>query len=120
MRGSTVVSDLLDTADEVLLCTIVIGELLSGFKKGSAEKNNKVILHEFLSVPYVGILPLDDVTAERYAVILDYLQKQGTPIPTNDIWIAASAMQHGLTIISGDKHFALIPQIITETVTHKL
>ena len=117
MRGSTIVSDLLDDADDILLCTIVIGELLSGFKRGIAEKRNIAILHEFIAAPQVKVLSLDDVTAARYAVILDYLRKQGTPVPTNDIWIAASAMQHGLSVISGDKHFANIPQIVTETVT---
>jgi len=117
MRGSTVVSDFLDDVDDILLCPVVIGELLSGFKRGVAEKRNNAILHEFLAEPHVNLLSLDDGTAERYAVILDYLRKQGTPIPTNDIWIAASAMQHGLSVISGDKHFAMIPQIVTETVT---
>lgn len=87
MRGSTVVSDLLDDADDIMLCTIVIGELLSGFKRGVDEKRNNAILQDFLSVPYVNVLPLDDGTSERYAVI------------------------------SGDKHFAMIPQIVTETVS---
>ena len=116
MRGSTAVSDILDAADEVFLCSIVIGELLAGFRKGGAEKANKGILKEFLAVPQVGILPVDDVTAERYAIILDYLRKQGTPIPTNDLWIAASAMQHGLTLVSGDKHFLSVPHIVTEEI----
>lgn len=116
MRGSTAVADLLDGADEVLLCSAVIGELLSGFKKGENEKRNKVILDDFLTVPTVGLVSIDDVTAERYAVILDFLRKQGTPIPTNGLWIAACAMQHGLTLITGDKHFALVPHVITETV----
>lgn len=116
MRGSIAVSDILDNADEVFLSAIVIGELFAGFKRGGAEKKNIGVLKEFMSVPHVEILPLDDATAERYAVILDYLRKQGTPIPTNDIWIAASAMQHGLSIVSGDKHFSLIPHVITENI----
>lgn len=116
LRGSAAVSDILESADEILLCTIVIGELRAGFKKGNSEKKNIEILSEFVSMPNVKIVYLDDATAERYAVILDYLRKQGTPIPTNDIWIAACAMQHGATVISGDKHFALAPQIIVEIV----
>lgn len=116
MRGNAAVADILESSDEVLLSAIVIGELLSGFKKGASEKSNKAVLKDFLSIPHVAALPLDDVTSERYAVILDYLRKQGTPIPTNDLWIAASAMQHGLTIISGDKHFTLIPHVVVETV----
>jgi tRNA(fMet)-specific endonuclease VapC len=117
MRGSSIVADLLNDADDVLLCSVVVGELLSGFKKGENEKRNKIILNDFLTVSNVSLVSIDDVTAERYAVILDYLRRQGTPIPTNDLWIAACAMQHGLTLITGDRHFTLVPHVIVETVT---
>ncbi len=116
MRGNGDVAALLDAADEVLICSIVVGELLSGFKKGAHDKQNKAVLDDFLTVQGVKLVVIDDVTADRYAVILDYLRKQGTPIPTNDLWIAACAMQHGLTLVTGDKHFSLIPQVITEIV----
>lgn len=114
MRGNKDIAKLLDEADEVLLCAIVVGELLAGFKNGSKEQQNKSVLQDFLSVINVGVLYIDDETAERYSVILDYLKKSGNPIPTNDIWIAASAMQHGLVLITSDQHFSILPQIVSE------
>ena len=114
MRGNKDIAKLLDEADEVFLSAIVIGELLAGFKSGSKEQHNKSVLHDFLSVENVGVIYIDDETAERYALIHIFLKKSGTPIPTNDIWIAASAMQHGLVLITSDQHFSVLPQIVTE------
>ncbi len=102
--------------DEVYLPAVVIGELLAGFKKGNTEQRNREILDQFLAVPHVGTLPLDEETAERYAVILDFLRRQGTPIPTNDLWIAACAMQHGLVMITADRHFLKLPQVVVDFV----
>jgi len=116
IRGNKEIASLLDEADEVLVSAIVVGELRAGFKNGTKEQQNISVLKDFLSVINVGILYIDDETAERYAIIFDYLKKSGTPIPTNDIWIAASAMQHGLVVITSDKHFAILPQIVTEIV----
>lgn len=116
MRGHKDVAALLDASDEVYLPVVVIGELLAGFKKGNAEQRNKEILENFLSVPRVATLPHDEETAERYAVILDFLRRQGTPIPTNDLWIAACAMQHGHVLISADRHFLKLPQVVVDFV----
>lgn len=116
MWGNADVAALLDAADEVCLCSIVIGELLAGFKKGTHEKQNKAVLDDFLAVPIVKLVSIDDETADRYAVILDYLRKQGAPVPTNDLWIAACAMQYGATLVTGDKHFSLMPQVVAEIV----
>jgi predicted nucleic acid-binding protein len=117
MRGNKIITELLDEADEVFLCAIVVGELLAGFKRGSKERDNKSVLKDFLSVTNVGVLNIDESTAERYSIILDYLKKCGTPIPTNDIWIAASAMQNGLVLLTTDQHFSLLPHILSEIVT---
>jgi tRNA(fMet)-specific endonuclease VapC len=114
MRGRKEVADLLDFSDEVYVPAIALGELLAGFKKGNAEQRNQEILADFLDISSVFTLPIDEDSAKRYAVILDYLQRQGMPIPTNDIWIAACAMQHGLILISADRHFLKLPQIVTE------
>lgn len=118
MKGNTRVAQLLNEADEVLVPAVVIGELLAGFKRGSAEQRNKAILDEFLATSTVSTCSLDEGTAERYAVILNHLRTQGTPIPTNDIWIASCAMQHGLTLISGERHFLSVPQILCKIVDH--
>jgi tRNA(fMet)-specific endonuclease VapC len=116
MRGNKDISLLLDEAHEVFLTPVVVGELLAGFKNGSKEQYNTAVLKDFFSVSTVNVLSIDDSTAERYAVILAYLKKSGTPIPTNDIWIAATSMQHGLVLITADRHFSTLPQIVCEIV----
>jgi tRNA(fMet)-specific endonuclease VapC len=119
MRGRKEVSNLLDSADEVYVPSIAIGELLAGFKRGNSEQRNKEVLARFLDLSRVGILSIDEDSAERYSVILDYLRLKGSPIPTNDIWIAACAMQYGLILISSDQHFLNLPQIVTEFLESK-
>ncbi len=113
MRGNKDIAKLLDEADEVFLSAIVVGELLAGFKNASKEQHNKLVLHDFSSLEKVGTLYIDDETAERYSLIHTFLKKSGAPIPTNDTWIAASAMQHGLVLITADQHFSVLPQIVS-------
>lgn len=74
---------------------MVLGELRAGFLQGTRLTENLSELAQFLASPRVLVVPMDEETAERYAVILDSLRRADTPIPTNDIWIAASTMQHG-------------------------
>lgn len=114
MRGDVSIKSVLEGADEIYLNAIVLGELISGFMIGKSERKNRKELRELLASPRVGILPLDDETSERYAVILCMLREKGTPVPTNDIWIAASAMQYGLKLLTTDSHYAKISQIIVE------
>lgn len=90
----------------------VLGELYSGFKLGSKEKRNLAELNQFLDSPRVFFYAVDDTAAEIYAEIFKTLRQTGTPIPTNDIWIAATSMQHGLALFSLDKHFDLIPGLL--------
>ena len=70
------------------------------------------MLRQFLEPPRMHVVAIDDETAERYAIIVNFLWNAGTPIPTNDIWIAASAMQHGLIVLTSDAHFQKIVQVI--------
>jgi tRNA(fMet)-specific endonuclease VapC len=114
LRGSESIKAALQTADEIYLCPVIIGELLSGFIRGRTPSKNREELQIFLSSPRVGIINIDTETAERYAIILNYLWEKGNPIPTNDIWIAASAMQYGLIVITSDAHYKEISQVITE------
>ncbi len=93
---------------------VILGELLAGFMRGRRTTKNAKELTTFLSSPRVRIVVVDGETAERYAVIFDSLRGAGTPIPTNDIWIAATAMQHGLRLLTGDTHFRKVPQVIAE------
>ena len=109
MKGDPPTVQILRKIDQIGFSAVSIGELLSGFKAGNRELENREELNIFLDSPRVVIHALDEDTADFYATILNNLKKAGTPIPTNDIWIAAVAFQHGYKLYSGDKHFKLIP-----------
>lgn len=112
MRGDGAVKGMLQTAEAIYFNPIVLGELRTGFLRGRTREKNEDRLKRFLASSRVSVVDVDSDTAERYAVILDALWTAGTPIPTNDIWIAASAMQFGLTVVTTDAHFLKIPQIL--------
>ncbi len=112
MRGESWVVNALRQIDIIGISAISIGELYSGFKGGNREAENKVELGLFLDSPRVRVHPIDGDTAEFYASILNNLKKEGTPIPTNDIWIAAVAFQHGYSLMTAARHFSYIPGII--------
>jgi tRNA(fMet)-specific endonuclease VapC len=114
MRGHPDLHLALQEAEDIYLCPIVLGELLAGFSRGKHRKKNENELAQFLASSRVGLVPLDEGTAERYAVILNSLWSAGTPIPTNDLWIAASAMQHGLRLVTTDAHFQKVGQVIVD------
>jgi predicted nucleic acid-binding protein len=114
LRGNEAVARAVQEADEIVLTPIILGELYAGFLLGKHEKKNRSVLREFLASPRVKIRDIDEETSERYAAIFTYLRERGTPIPTNDIWIAASAMQHGLKLITTDTHYLKVPQVIVE------
>lgn len=114
LKGNPRVKESLQQADEVFLNPIILGELLAGFRIGKSEKKNRNILKQFFLSPRINIIDIDEETSERYAVIVEHLRTKGTPAPTNDLWIAASAMQYGLKVLTTDKHYNNIPQIITD------
>lgn len=94
------------------ISAISIGELLFGFRGGNREQKNRQELNQFLDSPRVSIYSVDEESAERYSAILQQLRNQGTPIPTNDIWIGAIALQHGLPLFTKDIHFAHIKGLL--------
>jgi len=97
----------------------VLGELYAGFRRGTREEKNRIELERFRRSPRTRTVTVDEETAEFYAQILTHLREAGTPIPTNDIWIAASAMQAGLRVVTSDVHFTHVPQIAVELLnTH--
>ena len=112
LGGSAEVKEAVQQADEIVVNPVVLGELIAGFMMGRNERRNRAILKDFLGSPRVMIAEIDEETSERYAVIIQFLRMKGKPIPTNDLWIAASAMQHGLKVLTTDKHYLEIPQII--------
>lgn len=113
-RGHPEIKNALQQADEIAINSIVLGELQAGFLKGKYRRKNENELRGFLSSERVSILSVDEETAERYAVILNSLWKAGSPIPTNDIWIAANAMQHGLRLLTTDDHYRKVSQVIVD------
>ena len=115
-RGNDQVREILQEVVEVAFNPVVLGELMSGFSGGRFEEKNHQLLKDFMLTPRVRVYPVDVNTSERYASIWSYLRGQGTPIPTNDLWIAASAMQHGLTVLTSDRHFQKIPQVLAKII----
>jgi tRNA(fMet)-specific endonuclease VapC len=110
-RGDVRVADLLDRAEWVGVPCIVLGELHSGFRKGSRQKQNEAELEEFLADPLVEQLPVDGEVAHIFADIVMDLRRRGTPLPTNDIWIAATCARAGATLVSFDAHFRKVFRI---------
>ena len=108
MLGAAEVVDVVAHADRLYLNSIVLGELLGGFAAGTREPKNRAELARFLDSPRVDVLPITADTADSYALIYGGLRRKGHPIPTNDLWIAASAMEHGAALLTRDAHFSHI------------
>lgn len=110
-RGSKEVAALLDRAELVGVSTIALGELRTGFLLGGRRKRNEAELDAFLDNPTVEVLHVDSETSRHYAEIVAELRKAGTPVPTNDIWIAATGSRNGTTVLTCDDHFERIGRV---------
>jgi predicted nucleic acid-binding protein len=107
-RGRPTVLAHIRTARQVVFSTIVAGELLFGFRYGARFEHNWAELQAFLDSPRVSLLPVTLDTADRFGRISAQLRRRGRPIPTNDVWIAAHAMESGAELLSFDAHFEAI------------
>jgi len=116
-RGQGEVLELVRAVEHILLPAVVIGRLLAGFEAGSRLGRNRNELEAFCDTPRVTIPPVTWATAERYAAIYGYLRRAGTPVPTNDLWIAAVAMERGAAVVTLDHHFERIPQVLTVLIS---
>lgn len=105
-RGEAAIVEVLQHAPEILLSVTVLGELLAGFAAGTREAANRRELTLFVDSPRVRIVPCTAATADAYALIYAALRRQGQPIPTNDLWIAATCLEHGAALLTLDAHFA--------------
>jgi predicted nucleic acid-binding protein len=114
MAGSETIKLALQRADSIYLTPVVLAELRIGFLGGTQRAENERLLDRFLQPARVRVAAIDNETAVRYAEIFHYLKRQGRPVPTNDLWIAASAMQFGLRILTTDAHFQQISQVIVD------
>ncbi len=104
-RGVDAVVRHVTRAETVFLSTVVAGELLAGFRQGTRLRKNLTELDAFIDNPHVTVVPVSLVTADRFGRIAAALRAKGRPIPTNDIWIAAHAMETGADLLSFDAHF---------------
>ena len=111
MRGDDQAAAVVRNSTEILMSAVVIGELLFGFRHGSRRQRNTADLQGFLASPHVSLLPVGQATAEHYSRIAAALRSNGTPIPTNDVWIAAHAMETGAQLVSADRHFDYVEGI---------
>jgi tRNA(fMet)-specific endonuclease VapC len=107
-RGHTVAADLVRRSDEVLLSTVVAGELLHGFRCGSRFERDRQDLDEFIASPFVKVIPVTMATADRFSRVAAALRVRGRPIPTNDIWVAAHAMETGAELLTFDRHYEAV------------
>lgn len=112
LKGDPEVVQVLRQVVHIGISVVSIGELLSGFRGGNKELENRKELGIFLDSPRVTLYSIDEYTAEYYCAIINQLKKLGTPIPTNDIWIAASAFQHGLQLYTLGKHFCNVEGLL--------
>jgi tRNA(fMet)-specific endonuclease VapC len=92
-----------EEAEAILLPCVVVGELRAGFAHGRRQAENERILRRFLLKDGMSVLFADDQTTHHYASVFRQLRKQGTPIPTNDMWLAALVLQHNLALHARDK-----------------
>ena len=110
-RGDPRVRSHVTQANALLLPVIVIGELLAGFRRGTRLQRNLDDLQTMLDLPQVRVVDVSTRTADRYGRIEAILRRRGRPIPANDVWIAATASDHGVPLLSFDRHFATVPGI---------
>ena len=110
-QGDAALADLLGACEEVWIPLITLAEIKAGFYGGNQRQRNEGLLQRLLSRPTAGILSPGRETAEHYARLFVQLKRAGTPIPDNDLWIAALALEHDLTLVTRDRHFASIPQL---------
>ena len=102
----------LSRVETIVVPFVVLAELRGGFLVGRRGERNERILQRFLAKPGVEVVYADDGTTRAYARLFRQLRKQGTPIPTNDLWIAALVSQHNMALYSRDRHFDHLPQLI--------
>lgn len=111
-KGVAATVKVLEEAEAVIVPFVVLAELRAGFAFGRRPAENELILRRFLLKEGVRVLFADDQTTHHYAALYRQLRRQGTPIPTNDLWIGALTLQHNLVLHARDVHFDHLPQIV--------
>ena len=103
--------ELMDAAEWIGLPAIAMGELRTGFLLGGRAEENEAELREFLDNPVVVELPVEGEVSRHFAEIVVELRRSGAPLPSNDLWIAATAARHGALVLTYDRHFERISRV---------
>jgi tRNA(fMet)-specific endonuclease VapC len=111
-QGDTELAARLGNCDEVWIPLVVLAEIKAGFYGGNQQHRNEILLRNLLAKPTVGVLLPGRETAEQYARLFVQLKRAGSPVPDNDLWIAALALEHDLMLITRDRHFHRVPQLL--------
>lgn len=111
-QGDIELAKWLGTCDEVWIPLFVLAEIKAGFYGGTQRGRNEALLERLLAKTTVDLLLPTVETTEYYARLFIQLKRAGTPIPNNDLWIAALALQHNLLLVTRDEHFRRIPQLM--------
>lgn len=117
-RNEAAIIEIVQHAELICISPIVIGELIAGFDGGSKAKQNKIELQKFLESSRIVVYPITLDTSHFFSQIYCTLKNKGKPIPTNDMWIASQALEHGCVVCTYDKHFGFIEGLISgSTIT---
>lgn len=111
-RGHPAATEIMRRATTMVLSTVMLGEVLAGFRHGSRGGENLASLRRFVAQPRVSLIPVTWTTADRYSRIRTALRRKAKPIPTNDVWIAAHALETGADLISFDPHFEHVDGLV--------
>ena len=109
--GERQVIEILDAAEWIGVPVVALGELRAGFLAGGRAARNEAELRAFLENPVVATLVVDDEVSRHYAAMVGDLRRAGTPVPTNDLWIAATAARSGALVLTYDRHFESIDRV---------
>lgn len=119
-KNDPAILEVIRSAEVIGISPIVIGELIAGFDGGSKSKQNKIELQRFLESSRITVYPITLDTSQFFSQVFCSLRNKGKPIPTNDMWIAAQALEHGCVICTHDKHFSYIEGLIAGVSTADL
>jgi tRNA(fMet)-specific endonuclease VapC len=115
-RGDQRLKQFFKPDNQILIPLVVIGELRTGFSLGSKKQENEALLQKLLDSPNVGTITITDKTTRLFAAIFHRLKNAGTPINTNDMWIAALAFEHDCLLVSLDSDFNRVPDLLIAKV----
>ena len=107
------IRETISSAEKVLVPAVVLGEVQLGINDTKRGRTTQKALERFLDQPFVEVLDVGAETASCFVTIMKYLMTHGTPIPTDDVWIAAGALETGSVILTRDGHFDNIPMVRT-------